>query len=60
MIYNIFVIDGDGSLHLVDLPSKYKMEFIRNFGTENVPLLQDFESWLELTMFNNDIEKLNK
>jgi hypothetical protein len=60
MMYNIFVIDSDGSFYLVDLPKKYKMDFIRKFGTEEVTTLSEYEEWLELLKIHNDIEKLNK
>lgn len=46
MKFKLFVKTDGGELARVTLPGKYKMAFIREFGTETLPSKWAFDYWL--------------
>lgn len=59
--YNILSFnESDNKFEVVELPFNMKFDFIKKFGTENLPEYYDLSSWVEETIVLNKIEKLNK
>lgn len=60
MEYEIFVINEEDKLELMNFPSDLKWDFINRFGLEKIPKIAEFESWLEALIVFSKIEELNK